>query len=689
MGAGVKGPCTEDALAAYAARCVADSPLSPSEKSRGLALRVVSCVRAADDDVSSEPTAFVWSVLVLCRPGAPLAAVRLGRLESLVAASAGPAGAVSAEAELLSRARFGLEGEDWEAREYALTVPRQLRLFTVRTKGASCLVGRDRRNGLIRSYFEDIRNAAADAEAYPLWLERHRAWLARQQFPTDGPLVSIVCPAFKTPPDFLRAMLDSLIGQTYRNWELVLVNASPDDGGMRAVLAEYADDRIVVVDCPENKGIAGNTNVGLARCRGEYVCFLDHDDFVEPCALAAMVGAAQASPVPVDLLYCDEDSYDEHGRYAIPLFKPGKNIDLLYSNDYILHWLMVSRRVLDATARSGAEVDGAQDYDLSLKAMEVARGVVRVPYVLYHWRIHAGSTNNNPASKMYAQESGRRAIADHLARRGLNARVERERVLCTYRTDFPLPDDGLPSLRCVVAGEPAASLAGTLDVYRAQGARVELVRLPADAGAGEARRAALAADAEVVLFVSGGLGIDAASLRTALGYFSRSEVAAVSPRVLLANGLVDCAGSIVRPDGSLCKLGRCLPASDEGYIGRLHRPYSSAVLDADCCLVRGASLAGARDWEGYTTLPYALADACLAWFGEGRSNVFTPFACATWEAPRSLLVESPTACPGDARLLAGRNADVLSRGDPSHDPNFDPWSPHYRLRWDCGDRDRE
>ena len=658
---------------AWAARYLQENPLGPRELHAGRAVRVVSCVRADDEDIRQEPSAFVWSVLVLrCASGrdAGLRAYALGR------AGLCPRSAVAVE----ETARATVPGPDgvWCVCEYAVEIPAAYRRLLFVSGRAVCAVGGERYADETRAYFDRICNAAADVDGYGRWLERHRALLATLPVPDEDVLVSIVCPVYRTDPGQLEAMLRSVVAQTYRHWELVIVNASPDDEGVAETLHAFDDARIRVVACPENAGIAGNTNVGIAHSTGDYVCFLDHDDMVEPQALALMVDALKRAGGEVDLLYCDEDSFDERGCFRIPLFKPGRNPDLLCSNNYIIHWLMVSRRALEETVRSGTDVDGAQDYDLTFKVLELGRPAVHVPYVLYHWRIHAGSMNGNDGAKPYAQESGRRAIADHLARRGIAARVARERVASTYRVDYLLPDVP-PAFCCVSVGEPSRVLRAACDGYRARGGAVRLVILPEGAPASELADVAARAEEPLLLAVDGGLALNAAALETLAGYFGRPEVRAVSPRVLFANGLVDYAGCIVQPDAGLCKMGHLLPEFDEGYIGRLHRPYSAAVLNAACCMVRTEWVRAARFGEGYKTAAFAWADVWLAAYAHGGVNVYTPFATARWERPRSLLADSVLTDPADQERLVRRWGSLIARGDPSHNPNFDPYSPHYRL----------
>ena len=672
-----------DTLQSAARRACEQEPLSDRELRDGIAVRVVSCVRANDADITQKPSGFVWSVLVLVREGVRAETLRTSGVKVLACLLGEGLPTVRGP---LATGRVEHAGSYWTVHEYAVDVPRRLMWFGFKAGFARCFVGRRRRNELVHDHFDRINNAAANEAGYKEWLRAHRAFLATFKPPASELRISIVCPLYKTPPVYLRAMIDSVLAQTFERWELVLVNASPDDEGVCATLSEYADPRIKVVPCPENYGIAGNTNVGLKHCAGDYVCFLDHDDFVEPQALAAMVQAIEASETPVDLVYCDEDSVDENGGdNKIPLFKPGRNIDLLYSNNYVIHWLMVSRYVLDHSERSGKEVDGAQDYDLTFKALECARGVVHVPYVLYHWRIHSGSTNGsnggNPGAKRWAQESGRRAIAEHLERRDLSASVTCEKVAFTYRTDFTGDAIQGQMLACISLGEPCQALRAALGECGVAKTTV----LPKDAPAVEVSQAleAFIGSADFALVLDGSLALSAEDVQCAASYFVRSEVFALSPRVLRKDGLLDSAGCIAMPDGRLCKMGHGLPASDEGYIGRLHRPYSAAVLNADCCFVRLdalAQLAGKEERGCFSAWSHLLASLCLRAYERGMVNVYTPFSIARWTTDTSLLQGMWSGQENDSALLAKMHAGLLAKGDPCHNPNFDPWDAYYRLR---------
>ena len=288
---------------------------------------------------------------------------------------------------------------------------------------------------------------------YGLW---YRAYIPteetletqRKQKFDYSPLISIAVPAYQTPVEFLRQMIESLIVQTYSNWELCIVNASPDNEEMQKVLAEYSagDSRVRFCNLKENLGIAENTNRAFAMTKGEFVGLLDHDDLLAPNALYEIVKILQDHP-QADALYTDEDKVttelDEHFQ---PHLKPDFNLDLLRSNNYICHFFVVQKSIVEKAGGFRKEFDGAQDYDFIFRCTENAGEVLHVPEILYHWRTHKASTADNPASKMYAFEAGKRAIEAHLERTGTKGEVSHTQDLGFYRVKYPVQGKPLVSV---------------------------------------------------------------------------------------------------------------------------------------------------------------------------------------------------------------------------------------------------
>ena len=253
-----------------------------------------------------------------------------------------------------------------------------------------------------------------------------------------SPLISILVPAYETPEPFLRQMMDSVLEQSYGKLELCIADGSPSDRVWRAA-EEYArrDSRVRYQKLEKNLGISENTNAALAIAQGEYVGLLDHDDLLLPGALFEIVRALNEGE-PADAVYTDEDKFDpDKNCHFQPNFKPDFNLEYLRSNNYICHFFAVKRETALAAGGFRREFDGAQDHDFIFRCTEKARKVVHIPKVLYSWRCHASSTANNPESKLYAYESGKRAVAAHLERSGTPGIVRDTENYGFFRVQYP------------------------------------------------------------------------------------------------------------------------------------------------------------------------------------------------------------------------------------------------------------
>lgn len=232
-------------------------------------------------------------------------------------------------------------------------------------------------------------------------------------------LVSIVIPCFNTKPRYFDPLLDSVLAQGYRNWELVLADGSTDPQASSYLAQRASTDPRIVYAKIGNKGIAGNTNEAFSRATGEFIALMDHDDTLDPDALAATVAVFAQSP-DTDLVYSDEDKLSDDGRtYLDPHLKPGFSLDLLRNVNYINHLVVVRRGLVEQVGGIREGFDGAQDHDFLLRICDQPGVVIRhVPKVLYHWRQAQGSTAANFSNKSGVTQAGVRALSDHLRRRG-------------------------------------------------------------------------------------------------------------------------------------------------------------------------------------------------------------------------------------------------------------------------------
>ncbi len=307
-----------------------------------------------------------------------------------------------------------------------------------------------RRNGLSRTWYTLLERMQSreDYDYMPVSEEV----LANQRRRSENmhTTFSVVVPAYRTGEIFLRDLLDSLEAQSYPRWELILADATEDDSVEQRLagwLEGRTESRIRYVKLPANEGISVNTNRALEYATGDYTGLLDHDDILTQDALyemAVRIEDAENAGASPEMLYSDEDKCNGEGNvFYEPHYKEDFNRELLFSNNYICHFLVIKTSLIKELGFR-REYDGAQDYDLVLRATDrILRGrkgyreanasVIHVPKILYHWRCHDSSTAANPRSKLYAYEAGKRALQDLADTKGYHAAAEHTSHLGFYR----------------------------------------------------------------------------------------------------------------------------------------------------------------------------------------------------------------------------------------------------------------
>lgn len=567
--------------------------------------------------------------------------------------------------------RGDLYATAWE-RVYAVRIPREPQTICIEATEITqdALVGPVYGNftcitppifeGFVNGALDRTRNAYQDP-GYPAWFERRRAGtddlsaerraMSRWKY---RPKISIVSVLFNTPQEYLMAMIDSVLVQSYEDFELVLVNVSGDNASVKRVLARYDDPRIRVIEA-ENKSIAENTNVGVTASTGDYVAFVDHDDVIEPDALYQYVAIMQDDR-EADLLYCDEDRLD-NGRYDRPFFKPGFNRDWLYSYNYITHMLMVSRYALSKIELSGADVTGAQDYDMILKCSEVARSIKNVPYVLYHWRIHENSTSSNAGSKPYADEAGRLALSRHFERIGVRAEVETSEFPFRYRTRYLMDHD--PKVNIVIpTKDHAAMLANCVNAvlekteYRnydiilvennsvepetfayyerieKDSDKVHVVRWPGHGFNYSAicNFGAAHSDGEIILFLNNDTEVISPEwLGAMVNFMGRPDVGVVGAKLICRDGIVS-HGGVWLSTNDVGYMGYDLGADDSGYMDTMRYPYDPVAVTGACQMIRRSLFERIGGFDESLAVDLNDIDLCLKAEQEGLVTVFEPRA---------------------------------------------------------------
>nr|WP_299379340.1 glycosyltransferase [uncultured Halomonas sp.] len=258
----------------------------------------------------------------------------------------------------------------------------------------------------------------------------------------DCPVFSVIMPTFNPEPEMLRAAIASVTEQLYPHWELCIADDASTDPAIREILEDYAqrDSRIKVTFRERNGHISASSNSALALAEQDWVVLFDHDDLLTEHALFYMAEAIRENPQAL-LLYSDEDKINESGQRFSPYFKPDWNRDLFYSHNMICHLGVYKRNIVEGIGGFREGFEGSQDHDLALRFIEQIdeSQIHHVPRVLYHWRMHSGSTAASGDAKPYTVQAGLKAINEHFERTGVKGHVEPTPF--GYRARYDLPEN--------------------------------------------------------------------------------------------------------------------------------------------------------------------------------------------------------------------------------------------------------
>ncbi len=284
---------------------------------------------------------------------------------------------------------------------------------------------------------------------YARWIAQNEKNLQESVALVYNPIVSIITPIYNTDVRYLTHMLNSVLAQTYTNWELCIADDASTNEQVHKVLEKYLKKNvnIKVVYREKNGHISEASNSALALATGKYVAFLDHDDTLAPNALYEMVKKLNENRA-LKFIYSDEDKIDEKGNRYNPHFKSGWNREMFFSQNYICHFTMIKRELVTRVGGFRKGYEGSQDYDLFLRVLKLINEneIERIEKILYHWRAVKGSTAYGSGEKEYAHATGQRALQDYFNSLNVDAKVKDGMLPNTYKVDYALLDKPLVSL---------------------------------------------------------------------------------------------------------------------------------------------------------------------------------------------------------------------------------------------------
>ncbi len=536
----------------------------------------------------------------------------------------------------------------------------------------------------------------------------------------QGPLISIVVPLYNTPLPFLTELLDSVVNQTYRNWELCLVDAGQDEKVGQAVAARMAQDsRIRYQKLAKNDGIAGNTNAGFALARGEYIALLDHDDILHPCALWY---AAQAIVQEgADFVYTDEVTFEgKVENTTLYHLKPDFMLDNLRANNYICHLSVFQAALLQAAGGGErGEYNGSQDYDLYLRLTEQAQKIVHIPHVLYYWRSSPTSVASGIEAKTYCIEAAIKALYAHYARLGV-AVDEVSMIPDTpgfYKTDYTIQRPGLVSI-LIPSCDHAKDLRTCVDSIYAKTTypHFEIIVIENNSKEEETFRTYERLERQhpdsfrVVRWEGTGFNYSALNnfgARFAQGEYLlllNNDTEVITPRwleemVMFAQQeRIGCVGAkLLYPDDTIQHAGlgfgyltlaahmhKNFPVANPGYMGRLIYAHDVYGVTGACLMIRRALYEEVGGLDESFAVAFNDVDFCVRVHKAGYQNLFTPFAMLYhYESKSRGLDESPekrARFVSEVTRFQTRWKAELAAGDPCLNPNFDIDRDDFRIK---------
>lgn len=514
---------------------------------------------------------------------------------------------------------------------------------------------------VFKRVFHIKENRKTNQEQYKIWMEKHK--LTAEEIENQkkykfnyNPKISVVVPMYNTDEVFFKELIESLNNQTYSNWELCLADGSQEQNEN---LKKYYEnnEKIKYNFLNANKGISENTNAAIDMASGEFIGFLDHDDLLSQDALFEMVKTINENQ-DAEFIYSDEDKIDEQYERFEPYFKPDYSPETLACNNYITHFVVVKKELINKVGKLNSEFNGAQDFDFVLRATKSAKEVVHISKILYHWRVHKSSTANVADAKPYAYEAGVRAVESYVKSLGRNAVVEDgQDVPGIYKIKYEIVENPKVSIlipnkdnvnllkTCIdsilklttydnyeiVIIENNSEKKETLEYYN-EISKNEKVRV-INSGIKEFNYSKIInfgvknAIGEFVIQLNNDTKVLTPDwLENMVGYAQNKEIGAIGARLYYEDKTIQHAGIIIGLSGIAGNMLVNLPYGKHAYFGREAATRNVAAVTGACLLCRKELYeeVGFMDEENFK-VAFNDVDFCLKLLDKGYRNIYNPY----------------------------------------------------------------
>ena len=530
--------------------------------------------------------------------------------------------------------------------------------------------------------------------------------------------ISVLVPLYNTPEKFLREMIDSVVTQTYKNWELCLADGSDDKHtDVGRICQEYIekDSRIKYQKIEKNLGISGNTNVCFSMATGNFIGLFDHDDVMHPSLLFECVKTVCEKDA--DYVYTDEATFTSPNLDDLIVlhFKPDYSPDNLRANNYICHFSMFDADLLKKTGLFRPEYDGSQDHDMILRLTEEAKHVCHIPKILYYWRSHPNSVAADIGAKTYAIDAAKRAVHDHMRDYyGIEVEVESTRAFPTiFQIKYPINGEPLISIvipnkdhvedlrRCITSIEKKSTWKNYEIVVVENNSVEQSIRdyykelesdpkVTYEGGFNYSRINNVGVKetkGEYLLFLNNDTEVISPDwMEQLLMYAQRKDVGAVGAKLYYADNTIQHAGVVIGL-GAHRSAGHThykMPREHLGYMGRLCYAQDVTAVTGACLMVKKSIYEEVDGLDESFTISLNDVDLCLKIREKGYLNIFTPFAeLYHYESKTRGMEEGEKLRRYERECAHFRDKwkEQLDAGDPYYNPNFSLDYSDFTLRF--------
>lgn len=508
----------------------------------------------------------------------------------------------------------------------------------------------------IKSFFNVLKRGNSmsslfiNKKAYHKWIIENEGNVKYEKL-KYRPLISFIVPVYNVSEKLLDECMESLLSQSYDNFEVCLVDDNSSNEDTIKALKKYESNPKVRIKYRKKNGmISVCSNDAIKLAKGEFIALVDNDDTISPDSLYYMVLALNKDKT-IDFIYSDEDKLDYNGKRMEPHFKPDYSPDTFKCLNYICHLSCIRKSIIDKVGGFRSEYDGAQDYDLFLRIEDITNRIYHVPKILYHWRESATSTAGYMGNKSYAYLAGKRALEDTLKRRGINGKVIDNPKTTSYLIEYshnnplvsiiiPIKDKANLTKRCVDSlynkckytnfeiivvdnGSTEDDTLELLELYKKSKNNFKVIRKDCPFNYSYLNNEAVkVAKGEYLLFLNNDTEVlDANFLDEMVGYASLNHVGCVGIKLLYPDNLVQHAGVVLGYGGFAGHIYTAYSKDDCGLFGRLAMPYNYTAVTAACMLIKKSKFLETKGFDEKLAVALNDVDLCLQVLDKGYYNV--------------------------------------------------------------------